>query len=393
MRGSIRTMEKCPICGGAFTAYRHPLTRDVIDLMCPAHRTRPERVYIDGRHLKDRHGAVGYKFTGNDGRPYEYFGAAHRDLEAIRKEIDDKTFLSTRHSPKAIGEHHVERACDPWLDFIKANRSREYAAQQRHFFSKYIIPTMGRMDTRSLRGIDIINFQKHLTTLPIGTNTERSILTALRSCLSWLKKQDVIDRIPAFPVLRPVPRQVTGWIEPEDQRKVIALMREDMRLLLETMFALGARPGEAVALKVRDLRDGAVRVERALDCDRNVKGTKTGAVNNKIISPELYARLVELTKDRLPEAWLFTNHAGKPFHVTQVSWMWRKAADTMGVKACLYVASRHSRVSQLREELEKRVAEQLRAELAHKSASTTLRFYCREKETGSGSGGGAKNPL
>lgn len=385
MIGSVRTQEKCPVCEdsglpGTFTAYKHPLTKDTIDLMCAIHRTRPTRFYIDGRHIKDRHGAVGYKFTDNDGNPYEYFGAAYRDLEAIRKQIDDKTFVSTMHSPKAIGEHHVERACDAWVDHVKANRSSDYGKQQRRFFDKYIIPFMGRMDTRTLRGIDIVNFQKHLTTLPIGTNTERSILTALRSCLSWLKKQDVIERVPAFPVLRPVPREHTGWIEPEDQRKVIALMRKDMRLLLETMFALGARPGEAVALKVRDLRDGAVRVERALDTERNVKGTKTGAVNNKIISPELYARLVDATKDRLPEAWLFTNGAGKPFHVTQVSWMWRKAADTVGVKACLYVASRHSRVSQLRDELEKRVAEQLRAELAHKSAGTTLRFYVREKE-------------
>ncbi len=381
MKGSVRTLEKCSLCSGPFHAYKHPLTKDTIDLMCPVHRTRPSRFFIDGRHIKDRLGNVlGYKFTDNEKHPYEYFGAAFRDLEGIRKELDDGTFLVSRHSPKVIGEHHVEHACDAWLDHIKAIRSKDYAKAQRHFFFKYIIPEMGRMDTRALRGIDIINFQKHLATLPIGTNTERAILTAMRSCLSWLKKQDVIERVPAFPPLRPVPREHTGWIEPEDQRKVIALMREDMRLLLETMFALGARPGEAVALKVRDLRDGAVRVERALDCDRKVKSTKTGAISNKIISPELYARLAESCRDKLPEAWLFTNGAGKPFHVTQVSWMWRKAADTVDVKACLYVASRHSRVSQLREELERRVAEELRRELAHKSAGTTLRHYVREKE-------------
>jgi hypothetical protein len=60
--------------------------------------------------------------------------------------------------------------------------------------------------------------------------------------------------------------------------------------------------------------------------------------------------------------------------------MWRKAADSVGVGCCLYVASRHSRVSQLREELERRVAEELRAELAHKSSVTTMVYYVRNRE-------------
>jgi hypothetical protein len=52
--------------------------------------------------------------------------------------------------------------------------------------------------------------------------------------------------------------------------------------------------------------------------------------------------------------------------------------DSVGVSCCLYVASRHSRVSQLREELERRVAEELRKELAHKSSRVTLRHYVRD---------------
>ena len=110
MKGSVRTMEKCAVCKESYQRIKHPLTKDVIDLMCPDHLTRPSRVYIDGRHIKDRHGAVGYKFTDNDGRPYEYFGAAHRDLEAIRKEIDGSVYKDFHRSRVMVGDEQTANA-------------------------------------------------------------------------------------------------------------------------------------------------------------------------------------------------------------------------------------------------------------------------------------------
>ena len=44
MKGSVRTMEKCAVCKESYQRVKHPLTKDVIDLMCPEHLTRPSRV-------------------------------------------------------------------------------------------------------------------------------------------------------------------------------------------------------------------------------------------------------------------------------------------------------------------------------------------------------------
>lgn len=379
MAGRVRTREVCPKCAGEFQSINHPITRDQIDLICPTCRIRPNRYYVDGRSIKDRRGAVGKLYRDRHNNPFDSFLAAKRTLDAIRQEIDEHRFDSTRWTPDRRKEMVLSKISDPWLDHLDRNLSRGYATQQRHFIFSHIIPALGDVDVRDIRGLDIELLQGKLIEKKFSRNTVRNILTTLRTLLRWLQAKDVILKTPSFPPLSPVPREVVGWIEPETQLVILEQIRPDVRLLVETMMASGARPGEAVALKVRDLRDGELRIERALNQQREVKKTKTAAVSSHVIAGDLYRRLVEHARGKLPEAWLFVNAAGRPYPATQVSWLWRQAAIKAKVDVCLYVASRHSRVSQLRQELERRVSEELRKELAHTTSKVTLKHYVRDE--------------
>jgi integrase len=387
MAGRVRTREVCPKCAGEFQSVNHPITRDQIDLICPACRIRPNRYYVDGRGIKDRHGAVGKLYRDRHNNPFDSFLAAKRTLDTIRQEIDEHRFDSTRWSPDRRKELILSKISDPWLDHLDRNLSRGYAIQQRRFLFNHIIPAMGDVDVRDIRGLDVETLQVKLSEKKVSgasgktlsKNTVRNILTTLRTLLGWLKNKDVILKTPSFPPLSPVPREIVGWIEPETQREILEHVRPDVRLLVETMMASGCRPGEAVAFKVRDLQNGELKIERALTQGRKVKRTKTGAVSSHIIAEGLYARLKEHSRGKLPEAWLFVNAAGRPYHTTQVSWLWRQAAVKAHKEVCLSVASRHSRVSQLRQELERRVSEELRKELAHETSRTTMKHYCRDE--------------
>lgn len=379
MAGRVRTREVCPKCTGEFQSINHPITKDQIDLICPACRIRPNRYYVDGRGIKDRRGAVGKLYRDRHNNPFDSFLAAKRTLDAIRQEIDEHRFDSTRWSPDRRKELTLSKISDPWLDHLDRNRSRDYANQQRRFLFRHIIPAMGDVDVRDIRGLDVETLQVKLIEKTFSKNTVRNILTTLRTLLRWLQDKDVILKTPSFPPLSPVPREIVGWIEPETQQSILVHIRPDVRLLVETMMASGIRPGEAVALKVRDLHDGELKIERAMTRRREVKGTKTGAVSSHIIAESLYGRLKEHSRGKLPEAWLFVNGAGRPYHATQVSWLWRQAAVKAKVEVCLSVASRHSRVSQLRAELGRRVSEELRKELAHTSSRTTLERYARDE--------------
>lgn len=385
MKGSIRTADKCPVCHRAFQQIRHPLVRkQVIDIMCPACLTRPETFFIDGRWIRDSEGPLGRISCDRDGKPFASFLHAHRTLETIRKEIDEHRFKSSRWRRAILGQYALSHACDPWIDHLRRDASPEYADHQRRFIHDWILPALGDVDVRDIRGLDIEQMPAKLLAMrtrkgtPPSANTVRNILTALRTLLSWLVEKDVLDKAPSFPPLSPIPRTNVGWIDPEDQRKVIAVLRPNLRLLAETMMETGMRPNEAVALKVKDLREDAVYVERALTRRKRVKGTKTGVSGLRPVSPALLARLKDSAKGKLPEAWLFVNRVGTPYLTSQLSWEWRKAAKLAGVDVCLYVASRHSRVSQMREELEKEMLERLRKELSHGRGTTTLKHYVRD---------------
>lgn len=392
MKGSIRTTDKCPVCKQSFQQIRHPLVRkQVIDIMCPTCMTRPRpgTFFIDGRWLKDREGAIGRLSCDRDKKPFASFLHAHRTLETILKEIDEGRFKSSRWRPEALGKFAISHACDPWIEHLRRDASKEYADHQLRFIHKWILPALGDLDVRDIRGLDIEQLPAKLQTMrtrkgtPPSGNTIRNILTALRTLLGWLVEKDVIDKAPSFPPLSPIPRENVGWISREKQQKVIAILREDMRLMAEAMMETAMRPNEAVALKVKDLREDrcSVYVERALTRRKKVKGTKTGVSALRPVSPELFARLKEAAKDKLPEAWLFVNKVGTPFLTSQFSWEWRKAADQAGIKACLYVSSRHSEVSRLRGELEDEMLVQLRKKLAHSPGSTvTLKNYVRDEK-------------
>lgn len=384
MLGRIRSTEECRFCGEGYEVVLSEASGDQVDLLCPCGR-RPRFYYVDARGIRDRWGPVGRLKTDRQNRRFDSFLSAKRTLDAIRKELDENIFDSTRWAADRRGEHLLSRACDPWLGHLERNRTRTYAWHQRHFLTKHIIPALGDMDVRTIRGLDVELLHGKLLKKKLKENTVRNILTALRSLLSWLHRMDVVPKVPAFPPLGPIPRANVGWIDKADQEKGLDAVRPDVRLLIETMMAAGARPGEGVAWKVRDLdiRRGGIRIERALDRSREVKGTKTRAVSLQALPEDLLRRLAEHARGKLPEAWLFVNRAGRPYHQRQVSWLWRKATKEAGLSVCLSVASRHSRVSQLRAELERRVAEELRGQLAHTSSRTTLKHYARdEREKG-----------
>ena len=251
------------------------------------------------------------------------------------------------------------------------------------FLFRWIIPTMGDVDVRDIRGTDVNDLDAALRKKPIKPNTIKNILTCLRTLLQWLHRQDAIAKVPAFPPLSPIPRENVGWIERETQERIIAKAREDVRLLFEVMMETCIRPGEAVALKERDLKvfddiGCGILVERALTRDRRVKATKTRALSRKPLTENLYARLVESSRDKLPEAFLFTTSVGTPYSPSHVSMLWTRAARAAGVDVCLYVAMRHSGISQKRQELERRIVDELRRELAHTSSRTTMKHYVRD---------------
>lgn len=376
MAGRVRTNERCPVCNDAFQDIRHPLTNDTIDLMCPAHKTRPRRFYIDARSVGDVNGKVGRLFRDRDGRPFDSFLHAHRTLEVLRKEIDDRTFDSTKWSPEALQERTVKKEAERWVEVLTRDRSRTYSYHVERFFHLHITPSLGNMDVRDVRAVHIEGLYRQLQGKRLEPKSIQTILYCFRTFLNRLAKLDVIAKCPIFPEVK-VPSKERGWIDRALQDRVLQHVRAGLRPMIEIMCETGIRPGEAVALKVKDLVNGGIFIERALGQFGEVKETKTGAKFHKPLSEGLFRRLEEICRGKFPEAWIFTTQAGTPWRGNRVSDYWREAAQKEQVNLPLYVAMRHSRVTQERETLQKEMLSRIRGVLEHASSKTTVTYYLR----------------
>ena len=382
MAGKIRTLERCAVCHGKYLDVLHPITGDQIDIMCTACKTRPRFFYVDGRGIRDRRGAVGRLFKDRNGKKFDSFLAAHRVLEAIRREIDEHKFDSTRWAETWKQEHRLSVEADRWITALYQDRSRTYAKHSDRFLKNYILKILGDVDVRDIRGTDVEVLYRKLREMPnpkypgrpLEPKTIKSIMTTLQVLMGRLERLEVIHKAPPFPIIH-VPRKERGWITRGNQERILAHIPERFRLVFEVMVETGIRPGEATALKVRDLVDGGIYIERALNETRTVKETKTGVAFHKRVSDSLWPRLRAATRDKLPEAWLFTTPEGRPYFARYLSRIWKRAADAAGMPIPLYVATRHSRVTQRRVELERKMGVDLAAELGHSTPRTTIGHY------------------
>lgn len=334
MKGRVRTREKCPQCGKAFKIIEE------IDIYCPTCNTRPKTFFIFLYCNKEK-----YRISRDtDGHILDSYKRAHRLLESIRKDIDDGIFSITDYLPKEIEQFRGHRLFDKWL---KAKHSQDlspgHLKKVGEYIDKYYRPSFGNLDCRQLRTHHVEDF---LTQLPehLSTKTKKNIMTMLKNFFNWLFKQEILLRMPQFPTLSPPDPPIT-WITKEDQLRVLNFIHPHHRPIFEFMIYHPVRPGEAIALKVKDID----RVNRTVHIYRAFSLNELRPRKNK---KPYYLPLSQhfdfgILKSKLPEAFVFTNKVGKPYRANDLRKIWhraRKKSEVPYIK--LYNATRHSIASQ-----------------------------------------------
>ena len=384
MKGSIRTKEKCPFCGGAFRPVLNG-RKDVVDLVCKtdSHEARPRYVYIDARALK-----AGKIYTNERGVAFDSFEVAHRQLEAMRREMDNDAFNPTKWSASRKS-FFFQTEAEKWLIQLEKLRSIGHTHNSRSHVKYHLAPYFQDKDIREIRGKDIEDLHFFLMEKPIqerGRDLKflepksiKNILGTLHACLKWFwQREEKLFMLPSFPVVS-VPQKFRGWLNVERQLKVLSRIFPKHQLIFETLIKTAERPSETCAHKVKDLIDGELVVERAFDKNGNEKSTKANRVTYKALDLELWQKLQRHAEKRFPEDWLFRDTSGKPYTAGRLYKLWIKACEAEGIKIALVAGTRRSRASQQRLQAEKEVMEKVRAQLGHSNVSTT-RHYARSRK-------------
>jgi integrase len=278
-------------------------------------------------------------------------------------------------------DYDLKRLFLKWVENLELDgKSYSYTRHLRGRFKKHILPYFRGikvLDIRAIKTFHIRDFYYSLLKKGLEKKTIKHIIDALKTFLYLQYEDEKIDSLPRFPRFKKgdlKPTKPKGWIDREMQEKVISEIPFEHHLIFQVLCETGIRPGEVCALKKKDLQDGGLWIERAFDEKGFLKETKTGNSYFRPVSEALYNRLAEHARFLFPEDFLF-RHKDEPYTQKRLYRIWVRAASKVGVKITPYQGSRHSRVSQLRKELENRMHEQLRKELGHSSSITTLRHY------------------
>ena len=339
MAGRIRTKENCPKCKEQFKG--NPLH-------CPTCCTSPKKYFID-LHVKG-FGRIKV-YSDKQGHPLDSFPRAQRVLESIRYEIDQHVFDPTKYTASDIHEYLFETRIDAWYESKKKDVSRGNLAQSYTrgldcFIREYYKPFFTGIDVRDIRSFHIQQFYEQL---PEGKSLKylSNIMKALENFFNILLRYDLIPKKPSFPVIT-LDRKTPRWVDYEIQLNLLEAIPEVHRPIFKFLAFQGIRPSEARALKVKDinLKQNTLTVARTYS-DREIRERVKGkVVKPRLINPAVVPLLVELCRDKTPEAFVFTSpRTQKTYSENVLRRIWDDARKTVGIDITLYEATRHSLAS------------------------------------------------
>jgi integrase len=333
MKGKVRTRDKCPQCRHKFKVVEET------DIYCPSCNTRPKTFFIVFYWDRVKHRIA----RDTDGHILDSYRRAHRLLEKIRKDIDDKIFSLSDYLPQEIEEFRGINQFTKWVAFKESqDLSPGHLKKVKEYIAKYYKPFFGNVNCKQMRTHHIEDFLSQLPT-HLSTKTKFNIMTMLKNFCCWLFRREVLLRTPQFPLLSPADPPIE-WISREDQIKILNHVPSHHQPIIGFMMRHPVRSSEACALQRKhfNLKKMSVHICQSF----SLKEIRSRKNKKPYYLPLSHDFDINILKDKLPEGFAFTNTIGKPYNANRLRKIWDKARKKAGVTIKLKNATRHSVASQ-----------------------------------------------
>lgn len=363
MDGKIRTKEHCPKCGGKFKGE---------PLFCSDCLTHPKKYYLDLFHKGKRYRI----FADRQGRTLTSWPASFRVLESIRYELDNNTFDPTKYVASDIKRFLFENRIEAWhkgkvVEYVKGNLAKGYQRILKTYINQYYMSHFKGMDVRLIRTLHIKEFFQQLPQKSLKYTL--NIMSALENFFNTLVQDEIIERAPIFPQIVD-DKKLPKWVDFYTQIKILKSIPKDDRHIFIFLAWQGLRPGEARALKVKDidLEQRLVYVRRTYSDGEIKDRTKGKHEKVRAINPALFGLLKRNCAGKHPEAYVFTSPRTKgPYSETAFKRVWHGKTEDFQITP--YQATRHSFASNLINQ-EGANLKSISALLGHTDIRTTLKY-------------------
>jgi integrase len=171
----------------------------------------------------------------------------------------------------------------------------------------------------------------------------KNIMNALENFFNMMHRFDYLKEKPAFPIIT-LDRKTPRWIDRNTQLEALNKTPSLYKPIFTFLMFQGVRPGEAMALKVKDIdfNNGIIYISRTYSANRMRERVKSKVVRPRAINPILINMLSELCKDKHPETFVFLNSRKRHFTDSNLRKAWHKVRENLKIDITLYQATRHS---------------------------------------------------
>ena len=282
-----------------------------------------------------------------------------RDAEAFDADLRRRRRLGELALLDAGRETLAEFAQEWWRVYAEPNLARKTLQIYADLWDRHVLPRLGGFELRRITPQVVETFQADLRAAEVGDPTILKTLVLLQGVLRRAVVWQRITSNPVAAIRKPSQRRkhVVRPVGPAAIERLRAALLERSRLADATLVSVlayaGLRPGEALALQWRDVRNRTLVIERAVALG-DVKETKTGQTRTVRLLAPLAADLAEwrLACGRPADSELvFPTRDGRPW--TDSHWRnWRKrvfapAAIKAGLASFRPYDLRHAFVSLL----------------------------------------------
>lgn len=294
-----------------------------------------------------------------------------------RKE-DAEAFELEQKRAKQMGAHGLSvpsrQTLGEWLDSWWAAESVLWAAstraQRQDVLDRWVRPYAGQVRLADLGTRRVAEWRSQIIARGCAPTQANHALSVLSAALGSAVANSELPTNPCARVKR-IPVRVTRprVLSPLEVETGIAAMRQRDRVLVELLCYAGLRPGEALALRWEDVRDGLLIIDRSYSYGE-LKDTKTHQRRTVDLAAPLADDLTVLRPARpARDALVVANESGGYVDLHN----WRRRVWKDAFTGSSRYDGRHSFASLLLHE--GRSLAYVTAALGHSTAATTLRHY------------------
>jgi len=271
-----------------------------------------------------------------------------------------------------------------YLLYAKKKQKNQSFTTMKYKFDLHILPFFKEMYLEDITSKTIIEWEDHILTKNFSNNQNKSLYYALSGFFEYCHiflgfDKTIISNVGSFQ--KKYEEDKHDFYNVKEFKKFIKCVDEEVyKQFFNLMFYTGVRPGEALALKFKDLKNGYINISKTMNSHgkRDLGTPKTNSSNRMIAIDKVLERdLLNLKKIYSSQYTfhddLFIFGGIKPLSPSTINRRKLKACEKANIRPITLHQFRHSHATFLLQN--DIMINEVSKRLGHSKTSTTLDVY------------------